>query len=349
LSPMHKALNRKYINHIIVHTGQHYDYEMSKVFFENLRLPDPHYNLSVGSGSPCFQIGEMIKRLEEVLLLENPGVVLVYGDTNSTLAGALAAVRLNFSVAHIEAGLRSFDQRMPEEVNRVLTDHISSDLFCPTKTALKNLKQERVSGRVHFVGDVMIETLGESVALSEKSQILKRLNLEPKEYVLATIHRAQNTENADRLKKIVETLTKFKMKVVFPVHPRTAKAMTENMLFQRLSSSANIILTEPLGYLDFIRLEKNAAKIVTDSGGVQKEAFLLGVPCITIRENTEWVETLENGWNVLVDVSLDDISQAIEQPEPALPRKQFFGKGDISKKIVEKLEQIYLEQESKPK
>jgi UDP-N-acetylglucosamine 2-epimerase (non-hydrolysing) len=343
LFPIHRALAKQPIDHIVVHTGQHYDYEMSKVFFENLQLPEPHYNLNVGSGSPCYQLGEMIARLEGVLLKENPKAVLVYGDTNSTLAGALAAAKLNFPVAHIEAGLRSFDRRMPEEVNRVLTDHVSNNLFCPTKNALRNLRKEHVWGKAFLTGDVMVETLNEYVTLAEKkSTILDRLNVEPKKYILVTIHRAENTENQFRLSKIVEALTKIKKRIVFPIHPRTVKALKEYLLIQKLASNSNIILTEPLSYLDFIHLERQAEKIITDSGGVQKEAYLLGVPCITIRENTEWIETIETGWNTLVGTDLEKICEAVENFEPASTRKPIFGKGNASIKIANILFDIYL-------
>jgi UDP-N-acetylglucosamine 2-epimerase (non-hydrolysing) len=335
LPPIHRALTKQHIDHIIVHTGQHYDYEMSKVFFENLQLPDPQYNLNVGSGSHCHQLGEMVKRFEEVLLKENPKVVLVYGDTNSTLAGALAAVKLSFPVAHIEAGLRSFDRRMPEEVNRVLTDHVSNTLFCPTKTALRNLRKEHVWGKAFLTGDVMVETLNEYITLAEKkSTILDRLSVEPKKYILVTIHRAENTENQFRLSKIVEALTKIKKRIVFPIHPRTVKALKEYLLIQKLASNSNIILTEPLSYLDFIELERQAEKIVTDSGGVQKEAYLLGVPCITLRENTEWKETLYAGWNILVGFNVDRILYAVDNFEPNSQRKPVFGKSNASLKIA---------------
>jgi len=343
LPPIHRALTKQHVDHIIVHTGQHYDYELSKVFFENLKLPNPHYNLNVGSGSPGYQLGEMIKRLEEVLLKESPSVVLVYGDTNSTLAGALAATKLNFPVAHVEAGLRSFDRGMPEEVNRVLTDHISNYLFSPTKAALKNLRREHVWGKSYLTGDVMVETLYEYVTLAEKkSTILDRLNIEPKNYLLVTIHRTENTENQFRLSKIVKALTKIKKRIVFPIHPRTVKALKEYMLIQKLSSNPNIILTEPLSYLNFIQLERQAEKIITDSGGVQKEAYLLGVPCITLRENTEWVETLEAGWNMLAGVNVDKILWAINEFDPHSPKKPLFGNGEASSKIARILIQAYL-------
>jgi UDP-N-acetylglucosamine 2-epimerase len=343
LPPIHRALTKQHIDHIIVHTGQHYDYEMSKVFFENLQLPDPQYNLNVGSGSHCHQLGEMVKRLEEVLLKENPKVVLVYGDTNSTLAGALAAVKLSFPVAHIEAGLRSFDRSMPEEINRVLTDHISDILFCPTKTASKNLRREHVWGKAFSTGDVMVETLSEFTSLSrKKSNVLNRLNLEPKGYILVTIHRAENTESAAKLSKIVAALLRIKGRLVFPVHPRTIKFLKEYNLFQELCSSPNITMSEPLSYIDFTQLELHSSKIITDSGGVQKEAYLLGVPCITIRENTEWVETIETGWNTLVGTDLEKICEAVENFEPASTRKPIFGKGDASIKIANILFDMYL-------
>jgi UDP-N-acetylglucosamine 2-epimerase len=343
LPPIHSALMRHNVDHIIVHTGQHYDYEMSKVFFENFKLPDPHYNLNIGSGSHAYQLGEMIQSIEEVLLKENPEVVLVYGDTNSTLAGALTAAKLNFPVAHIEAGLRSFDRSMPEEINRVLTDHISDTLFCPTKTASKNLRREHVWGKAYSTGDVMVETLNEFTSLSgKKSNVLNRLNLEPKGYILVTIHRAENTESVAKLSKIVAALLRINGKLVFPVHPRTIKFLKEYNLFQELCSSPNITMSEPLSYIDFTQLELHSSKIITDSGGVQKEAYLLGVPCITIRENTEWLETIETGWNTLVGTDLKKICDAVKNFEPILTRKPIFGKGDASFKIAEILVHEYL-------
>jgi len=315
---------------------------MSKVFFENLRLPDPLYNLSVGSGSPCYQLGEMIKRFEGVLTKENPNAVLVYGDTNSTLAGALAAVKLNFPVAHIEAGLRSYDRSMPEEANRVMTDCVSSTLFCPTRTSLKNLKKEHAWGKAYLTGDVMVETLKEFVKLSEnKSNIIRKLNIEPKNYLLVTIHRVENVENQVRLSKIVKILTKIKKKVIFPVHPRTVKSLREFNLIDELSSNRNIVITEPLSYFDFTQLEMNSQKIITDSGGVQKEAYLLGVPCITLRENTEWTETIDGGWNILVGVNVKNALKAIDDFKPSSNRKLLFGTGDASFKIAKILVRHY--------
>ncbi len=336
LPPIHKALTNRHVTHIIVHTGQHYDYQMSKVFFESLQIPDPQYNLNVGSGSHCNQLGEIMKKFEEVLLIENPKVVLVYGDTNSTLAGALAAVKLGFPVAHIEAGLRSFDRQMPEEVNRVLTDHISKNLFCPTKIALLNLRNEHVWGNAFLTGDVMVETLNDYVMIAEKeSKMLEKLSVEKKKYILVTIHRAENTENQFRLSKIVEALTKVKKNIVFPIHPRTLKALKEYGLIQKLTFNSNIILTEPLSYLDFIHLERHAEKIITDSGGIQKEAYLLGVPCITLRENTEWTETIDAGWNILVGFNVNRILEEVDNFEPHSKRRPLFGKGDASLRITD--------------
>ncbi len=334
LPPIHRALVKSGFEHLIVHTGQHYDYEMSQIFFENLEIPIPNYNLNVSPGNHSYQLGEMIKRCGDVLLKEKPTVVIVYGDTNSTLAGALASTKLGIPIAHIEAGLRSFDQKMPEETNRVLTDHISNELFCPTKTAVENLKRERTCGETFYVGDVMLETLTEFSPFLKKSNVLERLGLEPKKYLLVTIHRAENTENVGRLTKIVNALGKIDRKAVFPIHPRTVKYLKQYGLFEKLSSNTNLVITGPLSYLDFVKLEDNSEKILTDSGGVQKEAYLLGVPCITLRDNTEWVETVNSGWNILVGVDEAKIILAINTFSPCVPQEPLFGNGDASPKIT---------------
>lgn len=290
------------VREVLVHTGQHYDENMSEVFFRELEIPEPDYNLGVGSGSHGEQTGRMLMAIEEVLLREKPGWVLVYGDTNSTLAGALAAVKLHIPVAHVEAGLRSFNRRMPEEINRVLTDHAADLLFAPTHAAVENLRREGIpEERIHLVGDVMYDAAlfyGEKAR--RESRILERLELKPKGYVLVTIHRAENTNEPLRLQAILGGLCEVAkgIPVVFPVHPRTRKAMESYQLFGK--AAAHLRLIEPVGYLDMIMLEQNARLIVTDSGGVQKEAFFYRVPCVTLREETEWVELVELGWNRVV-------------------------------------------------
>ncbi len=295
---------RKEHTEILVHTGQHYDENMSDVFFKELDIPEPEYNLGIGSGSHGQQTGAMLAAIEQVLLREKPDWTLVYGDTNSTLAGALAASKLNIKVAHVEAGLRSFNRRMPEEINRVLTDHIADLLFCPTQTAVDNLKSEGVVRGVHLVGDVMHEALLWAVERSKTtSTILSRLDLSPKSYRLATVHRSENTDDPDRLSGILQAFNRMPGPLVWPVHPRTRKKLAE----LDWQPAAQVRMIEPLGYLDMICLQSNAQQILTDSGGIQKEACWLGVPCITLRDETEWVETVQSGWNRLAGARPDSI------------------------------------------
>jgi len=315
---------RKDHTEILVHTGQHYDSEMSDIFFEELKIPKPDYHLGVGSGNHGKQTGMILEKIEEVTLKEKPDLFIVYGDTNSTLAGALAASKLHIPVAHVEAGLRSFDRSMPEEINRVVTDHLSDFLFCPTETAVKNLAKEGVTQGVHLVGDVMADALAfnREIAL-DTSQILNTLGLEENAYCVLTIHRANNTDNYQNLTSIIRGVGESGVPVVFPLHPRTRKYLQEYGLLDRLPS--NIIITEPLGYLDMIRLMQSAHKILTDSGGIQKEAYMLGIPCITLRENTEWVETLTYGWNVLVGCDRNKILNSIHCPNPQNTTNDIFG------------------------
>lgn len=290
------------IKEILVHTGQHYDANMSDVFFEELEIPRPDYNLGIGSATHGAQTGRMLEAIERVLLEEKPDWVLVYGDTNSTLAGALAAVKLHISLAHVEAGLRSFNRRMPEEINRVLTDYASDLLFAPTKTAVENLRHEGIpEERIKLVGDVMYDAaLFYGKKAERQSQILNKLGLKPKEYILATVHRAENTDDPVRLRVIFDALCEIagEVKVVLPLHPRTRAALIKTGIYDDVIS--RICLTEPVGYLDMVMLEKNARLITTDSGGVQKEAFFYRVPCVTLREETEWVELVNLGWNYIV-------------------------------------------------
>jgi UDP-GlcNAc3NAcA epimerase len=299
------------IEEVLVHTGQHYDEEMSDVFFKSLKLKAPKHNLHVGSASHGKQLGRMIEGLEAVLEGEHPDLVLVYGDTNSTLAGALIADRLHIPVIHVEAGLRSFNRSMPEEANRVLTDHLSSLLFAPTPTAVDNLRAEGIIRGVHLVGDVMHEAalLNAKIADSE-SIILQSLGLTPNEYSLATVHRAENTDDASRLSGIVRALLKIAQSqvVVWPMHPRTRRSFSAEDL--RTFAKAGLRVIGPANYLDMLALEKNANVILTDSGGVQKEAYWFHVPCVTLRDETEWVETIESGWNRLAGASEDKIYSA---------------------------------------
>jgi UDP-N-acetylglucosamine 2-epimerase (non-hydrolysing) len=335
-SPVSKEL-RKNHQEILVHTGQHYDDEMSKLFFDELHIPKPDYNLGVGSGLHGEQTGKMLIKIEKILLDEKPDFVLIYGDTNSTVAGALAAAKLHIPIGHVEAGLRSFDRFMPEEINRIVSDHVSDILLAPTATAVKNLQDEGISKGVYNIGDVMYDALLENISIAEqKSSISSKLNVKAKDYLLATLHRPSNTDEKKNLSAILSAFSKIDKTIVFPVHPRTMKFIKTYNLIDKISK--NVIITKPLGYLDFIFLEKNASKILTDSGGIQKEAYLLKVPCITLRESTEWIETVRDGWNVLVGASEQNIVNAVHSFSPKNKQKEYFGNGDASKKIKEILE-----------
>lgn len=325
---------RKRHEEILIHTGQHYDYEMNKIFFEELCIPEPDYYLGVGSGSHGFQTGEMLRRIEEILLCEKPDLVLTYGDTNSTLAGALAASKLGIKNAHVEAGLRSFDKSMPEEINRILTDHCSDLLFCPTQNAVNNLKREGITENVFLTGDVMVDSLLFNKEIAEtRSSILSDLNLKSKDYLVATIHRASNTDNKENLRNIVDSFSDLNEKIVFPLHPRTEKLLLKYGLYNRLKDSADLI--EPLGFLDFIKLMNHSKMILTDSGGAQKEAYILKIPCVTLRENTEWIETVEDNWNILVGSNKEKILEAIDSFKPSIrTHKNRFGDGNASNKII---------------
>jgi len=342
MAPVSKEL-RKYFDEVVIHTGQHYDYEMSKIFFEQLNIPEPDYYLGIGSGTHGYQTGEMIKRIEEVLIKEKPDLVLVYGDTNSTLAGALAAVKLHIKVAHVEAGLRSFDKKMPEEVNRVLTDHISDLLFCPTETAVKNLYNEGIKNGVYLTGDVMFDALLTNIQIAERnSKILSELGLKPRDYCLATVHRAENTDNRRNLENIINAFIESEELIVFPTHPRTIKFLKVYGLLDKLEKADNVLLIKPVSYLDMLVLEKNAKKILTDSGGVQKEAYFLKVPCITLRDRTEWIETVEDGWNVLVGANKEKIIKAIKEFKPGGETYSYkFGDGKASKRIAEIIGRVF--------
>jgi UDP-N-acetylglucosamine 2-epimerase len=316
---------------VLVHTGQHYDHGMSAVFFEELGIPEPDYDLGVGSGSHGWQTGQMLIRIEEVLQVEQPDWVLVYGDTNSTLAGALAAVKLHIAVAHVEAGLRSFNRSMPEEHNRVLVDHVSDLLFCPTQTAVEHLAREGIRQGVHRVGDVMVDALFHNRDLAQKRLgILEQLNVVPGAYYLATIHRPANTDDPATLQQVLGTLDSLDAPVILPAHPRTRRAMQ----MAGIEPRGALRLISPVGYLDMLLLEEHARAILTDSGGVQKEAYLLGVPCITLRPETEWVETVEAGWNVVVDTDPAKITWAAREFRPKGEPPPVFGDGRAAERIV---------------
>jgi UDP-N-acetylglucosamine 2-epimerase len=334
------------IEEVYVHTGQHYDSSMSGVFFAALGLREPDYNLEVGSGSHGWQLGEMVKRLEPVLQEQRPGMVLVYGDTNSTLAGALMASRLQIALAHVEAGLRSFDRRMPEETNRLLTDHLSSLLFAPTEAAVQNLRKEGITQGVHQVGDVMWEAAVRHLKIAQDtSDVLHRLGLAPKQYALATVHRAETADNEQQLSEIVDALAAISasLPVVWPVHPRTAANL--KALSKRLHAAPRLQLTGPASYLDMLLLEKNARVILTDSGGVQKEAMWAEVPCVTLRNETEWVETVQAGWNRLGGVRRETILKAFGEALNSRPHAAHAPHGGIGAagRIAERVWDFLLE------
>ncbi len=341
LIPLHKTLSGV-VDHIIIHTGQHYDYEMSEIFFKEFNLPKPDFDLGIGSGNVCFQVGEMLKKLENVFLTSHFDLVIVYGDTNSTFSGAFAAAKCGIPVAHVEAGLRSFDRRMPEETNRILTDHLSQYLFAPTETAIKHLDMEHVSGKIIPTGDISVEIVKQAEQISTKSKILEQLELSPKSYLLFTMHRAENTESESTLLPVLRAFEALpETQIVFPIHPRTEKVLKEKHLYDRLMKCKNVKLIKPTGYVEFIKLMKNAKKIMTDSGGIQKEAYLLSVPCITIRKNTEWIETVEVGWNNLTDTNTDNMVKAVREWIPTTIQKPIFGEGQTSliiKKLIQSLD-----------
>jgi UDP-GlcNAc3NAcA epimerase len=296
------AAARANCEEVLIHTGQHYDANMSDVFFRELYIPPPRHHLGVGSGRHGAQTGKMMELIEDILIQEKPNVVLIYGDTNSTLAGALAAVKLHIPVAHVEAGLRSFNRRMPEEINRIVADSVSDILFAPTREAVTQLKAEGISSdKVVWSGDIMYDMalLVREISL-RRSNILQDLALKPKGYFLATIHRAENTDDRDRLTAIVKCLELVgrEVPIVLPLHPRTKAALTRHNLLEQLSRVIKV--TDPLGFVDMVRLELDALAVVTDSGGVQKEAFFYRIPCFVLRDETEWVELIEAGWNTLV-------------------------------------------------
>ncbi len=327
-APVSQAI-RMVFHEVLVHTGQHYNREMSAVFFEELGIPEPDYNLNIGSGSHGHQTSAMLVALEDVLLEEQPNCVLVYGDTNSTLAGALSAAKLHIPLAHVEAGLRSFNREMPEEINRVVTDHCSNLLFCPTQTAVDNLALEGIRQGVHHVGDVMFDALRNFLPRIDSKRTLSELGIGGKPYVLATIHRASNTDHPDNLRKVVSCLAVSPYPVIFPIHPRTAAAIKA----AGLEFSSQVRVMEPVSYLHMLALEQNAHMILTDSGGVQKEAYMLGVPCVTLRAETEWVETLATGWNTLTGLDIKKVAVALSQPRPTMAPPPLFGNGSSAESI----------------
>ncbi len=322
---------RKVAREVLIHTGQHYDDAMSARFFRELEIPEPDYNLGVGSHLHGKQTAMMLERIEGVLEKEAPKLVLVYGDTNSTLAGALAAAKLLIPVGHVEAGLRSFNRKMPEEINRVVADRLSDFLFCPTPAAVENLRREGVTKGVRLTGDVMFDALKYYLKKAGADEVLMRFSLESEGYLLLTIHRAETTDDPGRLAAIFKALSGLDEKILFPAHPRTRKALKANAI----RPGKNIRLVEPVGYLEMLALESRAKMILTDSGGVQKEAYLFGAPCVTLRDETEWVETVETGWNILAGAGPEAIKRAVGTFRPPGARPELFGDGRAAVKIAD--------------
>ena len=318
---------------ILVHTGQHYDADLSDRFFRELQLPPPDYELGVGSGSHAEQTGKMLVGIERAIERERPDIVLVYGDTNSTLAGALAAAKLNVRVAHVEAGLRSFNRRMPEETNRIVADHLSDLLFCPSDTAAANLAREGITKGVYVVGDVMAEMLRRVEAAASNGTVLERLDVRAGRYLLATVHRAENTDDPARLGAIVDAFDRIEEPVVFPAHPRVRASLAR--LNRRPGQHVRVI--DPVGYFDMIALARHARLVLTDSGGVQKEAYWLGIPCVTLRDETEWVETVAVGWNVLTGADAERILDAVRTFSPPASRPRLYGEDTAVRAIVQHL------------
>ena len=335
LGPMDRSIRSRH-DHVIVHTGQHYDRSMSDSFFDVLEIPNPDYNLNIGSASHGVQTGRMIAGIEEVILKEMPDCVLTYGDTNSTLAAALAAVKLHVPIAHIEAGLRSYNRMMPEEINRVLTDHASDMLFCPSRAAYDILVKEGLGNKAYVVGDLMVQLLleiGDSVSVD-----IEGLDLEPKGYILLTMHRQENVDDREKMERVMGHLEGINETVVFPIHPRTRKRLQEFGILHRLEQAVNIKLIEPQDLLSFSALEKDARLIMTDSGGVQKDAYVFGVPCVTLREETEWTETVDEGWNRVVGTDVEAIKDALAGfVKPVTAREAYGGEG-VSERIVDIIE-----------
>ncbi len=325
---------KKFAKEILVHTGQHYDLNMSDIFFKELKIKKPDYNLGVGSESQGKQTAKMLEGIEKVLLKEKPDMVIIYGDTNSTVAGALAAVKLHIPVAHVEAGMRSYNRAMPEEINRVVADHISEILFTPVPSAAKILKGEGITKGVYCVGDVMHDIQIELKSQKSKVKILKKLSIKPKQYLLATIHRQENTDKKENLSNIIEAFCRIEDTIIFPAHPRTVKYLKDYKLDKIVVASKNIKLIEPVGFFDMIALENNARMIMTDSGGVQKEAYIAKVPCITLRQETEWTETVKSGWNQLASADKAKIIRlAGNFPKPK-SHPDFLGDGRAYQKIA---------------
>ena len=328
LAPLSAALSGLH-EEFIVHTGQHYDYAMSEKIFLDLGIRKPDIHLNIGSGSQALQTGEMMIKLEAAMMEKKPDIIIIFGDTNSTLAGAMAASKLNIPIIHIEAGLRSYNRSMPEEINRIVADHVSQYLFVPTQTAVDILKKEGLEKNTYLTGDIMVDTMKNNIKIAlQKSTIIQDLQLENHEFNLLTLHRNYNVDNTDILEHILGQLGKLEEKILFPVHPRTKKMLTASY-----QVPGNIHMVEPQGYLDFIVLEQASKRIITDSGGIQKEAYILRKPCITLRTETEWIETVEEKWNCLINPTDDSITSTIANFKVPEKQQDIFGK-DVTEKMV---------------
>ena len=333
LAPLSKEL-RKHHDEVIIHTGQHYDKNMSDLFFRDLNIPEPDYNLGIGGSTHGVQTGKMLVEIEKVIIKLNPDLIIIFGDTNTTLAGAMVGAKLHINTLHIEAGLRSFNREMPEEINRVVADHTCDYLFAPTKTAMTNLSHEGLSKKSFLTGDIMVDSLLHNIKIAEtKSQIIDDLELTPNKYILLTLHRPYNVDDPEKLERILIELSKLETTIVFPIHPRTRNIIQK----QGMKVPSNISMLDPVGYLDFIVLESHSKIIITDSGGIQKEAYILKKPCATIRPETEWIETVEDGWNILVDVDEPDFLEKIQHFNPSSQQHDIFGENVAEKmgKIID--------------
>jgi len=340
-APLSAELRRRHTE-FLLHTGQHYDDNMSDVFFRELGIPKPDCHLGVGSGLQGAQTAQMLAKIEQVLLEVAPDAVIVYGDTNSTVAGALAAAKLNIAIAHVEAGLRSFDRTMPEEINRIVADHVSTWLFAPSAASVGQLATEGITRGVRDVGDIMADSVRMfSESAQQSSTVLDRLGLRKKDYLVATVHRAANTDDARRMSSILAGLSNSGEKVICPLHPRARAAMVKHGLTSYLDAAqGRLVIVEPLGYLDMLKLLEDSLGIATDSGGLQKEAYYLGVPCLTLRDSTEWVETVETGWNTLVGADAQAIGAAVGRLRDfaSVSRPVLYGDGHAARRIVAALE-----------
>jgi UDP-N-acetylglucosamine 2-epimerase (non-hydrolysing)/UDP-GlcNAc3NAcA epimerase len=333
-APLSRALRRR-VTEVLVHSGQHYDPELADLFFDELGVPQPDHALEVGSGSPVTQLAVMLERLEPLLVAEQPDMVLVYGDTTTTLAGALAAAKLGIPIGHVEAGLRSFDKSMPEEQNRVVTDHLSVLLMCPTDTAVANLAQEGITAGVHQVGDVMLDASRMFAPAAAARPGPRALGLEPGGYLLVTVHRAAATDTPEALASLAGVLEAIDEPAVFPVHPRTRHRLASAGLWERLEAHPTLRLSPPVGYLDFTALLLGARAVVTDSGGVQKEAYFNGIPCVTLRDTTEWVETVKGGFNTLTGMDALKVRAALADVSMPAERPHYYGDGRACERIAD--------------